>query len=118
MTEQYPFTGLPSIDKDVMQPLKELLGDNFYELMDEFFDNFPRTFATLKTASSNVDANEIMQVAHTLKSSSGSFGFTCLFKYLEHLELQARKEHIINFANQVELIETEFNKITKLVKRN
>lgn len=118
MTEQDPFIGLPSIDKDVMQPLKDLLGDNFNELVNDFLDGFPSKFSDLKTASNSTDINGIMQISHTLKSSSGSFGFTCLFKRLEQLELQARNNHVINHLNQVKLIEKEFKNVLKLMERN
>lgn len=111
MSEQYPYTNLPSLDEDVVRPLKELLGDSFPELIDDFLTSFPHKLKDLKAASrcDNVDA--ILQISHTLKSSSGSFGFVRLFKRLEHLELQARKDTIENQSDQVELIDQEFKYI-------
>ena len=108
MSEQYPFTGLPSLDDEVVRPLKELLGDNFTELINDFISSFPPKLDELKTASNTDDVNSMMQISHTLKSSSGSFGFIRLFKRLEHLELQARKNDLVNHADQVKLIDEEF----------
>ena len=115
MNEQYPFTGLPSFDDDVVRPLKELLGDNFTELVDDFISNFPPKLDELKTASNTDDVKSIMQIAHTLKSSSGSFGFIRLFKRLEHLEQQARKNNLVNHADQVKLIDEEFQCVLEII---
>lgn len=108
MSEQYPFTGLPSLDEEVVRPLKELLGDSFNELINDFIDSFPAKLEQLKTASSTDNVDQMLQISHTLKSSSGSFGFTRLFKRLEHLEFQARNKNLVDHASQVDLIDEEF----------
>ncbi|MCK4744102.1 MAG: Hpt domain-containing protein [Sulfuriflexus sp.] len=118
MSEEYPFTGLPSIDGEVVRPLKELLGDSFAELVNDFISSFPPKLNELKTASNTNDISSMMQISHTLKSSSGSFGFTRLFKRLEHLELQARKNNIVDHPNQVKLINEEFQSVIKEMNKN
>lgn len=118
MSEQYPFTGLPSLDDEVVRPLKELLGDNFTELVDHFISSFPPQLDKLKTASNTDDVDSMMQISHTLKSSSGSFGFIRLFKRLEHLEQQARKKNLVNHADQVKLIDEEFQCLLEKMNTN
>ena len=118
MSEQYPFTGLPSLDDEVVRPLKELLGDNFAELVEHFISSFPPQLDELKTASNTGDVNSMMQISHNLKSSSGSFGFIRLFKRLEHLELQARKNDLIDHADQVKLIDEAFQCVLEKMNTN
>ena len=116
MSEQYPFNGLPSLDDEVVRPLKELLGEHFSELANDFISSFPPQLEKLKAASNTDDADSMMQISHNLKSSSGSFGFIRLFKRLEYLELQARKNNLVNHADQVKLIDEEFQRV--LTKMN
>ncbi len=108
MSSEYPFTDLPTIDDSVADPLKELLGDSYLELVSDFTADFPVKFSALKTSADNNDADSIFKLSHTLKSSSGSFGFIRLYKRLEHLELQSRKNEISNLTQQIVLIEQEF----------
>jgi len=109
MSEQYPFSDLPHLDEDVIRPLQELLGDNFSELVDDYLESFPIKLQELKHAAMNNDIEALMQISHTLKSSSGSFGFIRLFKSLERLELQARSNDVKEPTQQVDFIEQEFN---------
>lgn len=111
MTEKYPFIGLPSIDEEVSRPLKDLLGDNYTDLINDYFSSFPDKLQDLKVAAQSDDVNSILQISHTLKSSTGSFGFIRLFKQLEYIEHQAREENLVDHINQVELIEKEFQSI-------
>jgi len=108
MTSKYPFTELPTIDDTIAKPLKKLLGDDFFDLVNDFFTDFPSKFSDLKAARTSNDVDSIFRISHTLKSSSGSFGFTRLYKCLEHLEVQARNNNIIDPDNQIKLLEQEF----------
>lgn len=111
MNSQYPFTDLPTIDETVSTPLRNLLGDNYFELVGDFTTDFPTKFKELKKAADNNDIDTIFKVSHTVKSSSGSFGFTRLYKRLEHLELQARNDEISYLSEQIEFIDQEFNSV-------
>ena len=118
MNEQYPFTSLPSLDDEVVRPLKELLGEHFAELINDFISSFPPQLDELKTASNTDDVKTMMQISHTLKSSSGSFGFIRLFKRLEYLELQARKNSLVDHADQVKLIDEAFQCVLEKINKN
>jgi len=118
MSEQYPFAGLPSLDDEVVRPLKELLGEHFAELVNDFISSFPPQLDELKSASRTNDVNSMLQISHTLKSSSGSFGFIRLFKRLEYLEHQARKNNLVNHADQVKLIDDEFQCVLEKMNIN
>jgi len=111
MCNKYPFSDLPTIEDAVATPLKDLLGEHYYELVNDFTSNFPVKFNELKSANNSNDVESIFTISHTLKSSSGSFGFTKLFKRLEHLEHQARNNQIVNIDEQIELLDQEFNTI-------
>jgi len=118
MSSEYPFTDVPTIDETVANPLKELLGDSFYELVNDFLTDFPVKFKSLLSAQDGNDVDTIFKIAHTLKSSSGSFGFIRLYKQLEHLELQARKDNLIKPDEQLTFIEQEFNKVVSETDRH
>jgi len=111
MAEQYPFSNLPSVDEEAVKPLKDMLGDSYPALINDYLSSSPTKIQELKKAINDNDTNEVLHIAHTLKSSSGNFGFIRLFKRLEYLELQARKNHIDNPIAQYDLIDQEFNHI-------
>ena len=115
MSSEYPFTDLPTIDDSVANPLKELLGDSYLELVNDFTSDFPIKFKALQIAANENDVDSIFKLSHTLKSSSGSFGFTRLYKRLEYLELQARTDEISDLTQQIDLIEQEFTIVLSML---
>jgi len=111
MSNDFLFTDTPTIDNDVADPLKKLLGDSYLELVGDFTSDFPVKFKNLQLAANQDDVDSLFKISHTLKSSSGSFGFTRLYKRLEFLELQARKNQLTNPIEQVKLIKKAFDEV-------
>jgi len=111
MSNDFLFSDVPTIDNGVADPLKKLLGDSYLALVSDFTSEFPVKFKNLQLAATQDDIDSLCKISHTLKSSSGSFGFTRLYKRLEFLELQARKKELTNPIEQVKLIEKAFDEV-------
>ena len=79
------------LDEEVIAELREVLEDEFAELLQHFLNELPLQFARLQTAIDQSDAGELYRVAHQLKSSCGSMGALRLAELVRRLERAGRE---------------------------
>ena len=63
---------LPLLDAEVITELRDIMEDEFAELLNAFLDDLPVQFERMRTAVAQNGADDLYQVAHRLKSSCGS----------------------------------------------
>jgi PAS domain S-box-containing protein len=89
-----PESELPVIDTGALKRLKVTLGKKTDELMPALIANFcldaPRLILEAQQALAQGKADEVRRAAHTLKSTSATFGATALSDLARQLEYQAR----------------------------
>jgi signal transduction histidine kinase/DNA-binding response OmpR family regulator/HPt (histidine-containing phosphotransfer) domain-containing protein/PAS domain-containing protein len=89
-----PESELPVIDTGALKRLKTTLGKQTDELMPALIANFcldaPRLILEAQQALAQGKADEVRRAAHTLKSTSATFGATALSDLARQLEYQAR----------------------------
>ena len=82
------------IDLPTFEALKESMGADFInELVQAYFDETPQLLLKLQQALSKQDCESFRQAAHSIKSTSNSFGaleFGALAKELEMMGREAR----------------------------
>jgi histidine phosphotransfer protein HptB len=82
------------IDLPTFEALKETMGADFInELVQAYFDETPQLLAKLQQALANQDCDAFRQAAHSIKSTSNSFGaleFGILAKELEMMGREGR----------------------------
>ncbi len=99
------------IDTKIFDNLRELMGNDFIELLNIFMSSVPNQLASLKEASNNSDPDGIFRTAHSLKSSSGNLGALVLCELCRDLESWARTGKTEGSLASIEKIEAEFLRV-------
>jgi CheY-like chemotaxis protein len=81
------------------------------KLVDNFLSNTPTLLADLKSAATRDDMPALQRAAHTLKSSSASYGAVRLAELCRILESAARTGEVQAGIQQVEEIEAEYGNV-------
>ncbi|HLO48718.1 MAG TPA: response regulator [Kamptonema sp.] len=83
------------IDRKVWQSLQEMLGSDadsvLVEMIDCYLEDAPKLFQNLCAAALEKNATNLYTAAHTLKSSSATFGAAQLSKLCQQIEAIARR---------------------------
>lgn len=85
MTDPDP-SRLVVLDADTIAELREIMEDEFQDLLRTFLADMPELFAGIEAATAAGDAEALRQNAHTLKSSSASLGALQLSELARRLE--------------------------------
>ncbi len=106
-----------SIDLDVINELKEIMGDDFDELISIFISDGQTQIENLKLSIQSSNVEDTRRFAHTLKGSSANLGLNALSESCMTLERNAAEglpedasellENIINRYNTAKEILTE-----------
>ncbi len=92
------------IDLSMLEGLRELLAENFDQLLTTYIQDSKARYDVLK----NTDVSEldtIMHNAHGLKGSSRNLGINGLAALCETLENQARDSGVFEYEQQLAAIE-------------
>ncbi len=102
-------TGL--IDMDSV--LERLGGDEsfFQELLDIYVEDFVEKFTQLEQAVAQSDFNNIKEIGHSLKGSSGNLSLTSLHETAYSIELSGRECNIERAKLMFARLHEEFKKL-------
>jgi len=98
------------IDRDVLDELRAVLGDEADRLVDVFLDDTPSLLAKLEAAALAPDFTALREAAHSLKSSSANLGALALSNAAKRVELGARMQTLDRPAVAVAMVVEEFNR--------
>jgi HPt (histidine-containing phosphotransfer) domain-containing protein len=101
------------IDPAVWADLLESLGgdaDFVAELLETYFDDSSRLLAAMQEALSTGNAEDLRRAAHSLKSSSASFGALRLSNKCKELEDMGKAGALEGAAEQIDHIAAEYEK--------
>lgn len=93
---------LPLVDDGVITELRDIMEDEFAELLNAFLDDLPVQFERMRTAVAQNGADDLYQVAHRLKSSCGSMGAARLMEWIRRLEQAGRQKNLANAAEMLQ----------------
>ena len=123
-TEHQPQNSKPQtliLDPAALQRIKTMLGTQIAtvlpQLIDEYFKDAERLQGEAQRALQNGNAEELHQVAHTLKSTSQHFGATALVECCRRLEDQAQTENRENLQELLTHIEKKYTQIQKALQQ-
>jgi HPt (histidine-containing phosphotransfer) domain-containing protein len=101
------------IDPAVWADLLESLGgdaDFVADLLETYFDESSRLLVAMQEALSTGNAEDLRRAAHSLKSSSASFGAIRLSNECKELENMGKAGAIESAAEQIDHIAAEYAK--------
>jgi len=104
-----------SICMDTVNSMKEILGDELEEIFIEFNEEIPRYFDQLTTYSEQKKAQELMELSHNVKSSSGNLGFLKLSEICRKIEEILRLDLSANVENEVSNCKTELKYLAEQI---
>lgn len=99
---------IPQVDTEKVNELKEILGEDFREIIGEFTRIVPDALEKIAVSLQSGDSNQVFIEAHTLKSSSGNLGLSRFSQLCAILEGQARANNMQAPEAQLLLLYEEF----------
>ena len=103
-------TAADTIDDEVLEELRAVLGGELDRLIRMFLDDAPRHIAALEEAALAPDLEALREHAHSLKSSSANLGAMQLSAAAKRVELGARTGTLDRPAVEVARIAWEFKR--------
>ncbi|RMG34970.1 MAG: response regulator [Gammaproteobacteria bacterium] len=82
------------LDGDVLQELREVMGEDFANLLHTYLETSPALVQALSEAVASRDTQAMIIPAHSLKSSSGNMGAARLSVVARELEVAAREGRV------------------------
>jgi len=93
------------IDLPTFEALKESMGADFIdELVQAYFEEAPQLLASLQQGLAGQDFELFRQAAHSIKSTSNSFGALELGEQAKELEMMGREHNLENAPDKVETL--------------
>jgi HPt (histidine-containing phosphotransfer) domain-containing protein len=97
------------IDPITFEALKEAMGADFIgELVHAYFDETPQLLSKLKQALARQDCEAFRQAAHSIKSTSNSFGALLFGAQAKELELMGREARLEGAAGKVDVLVADY----------
>jgi histidine phosphotransfer protein HptB len=97
---------IPSvIDLPTYEALKEAMGADFIiELVQTYFEEIPQLLLKLQQALARQDCEGFRQAAHSIKSTSNSFGALGFGMDAKELEMMGRSGNLDGAAGKVDIL--------------
>ncbi len=108
---------MSAIDQATFEKLKDGVGADFIgELVATYCDETPRLIAQLQQALAACDAEAFRQAAHSIKSTSKTFGAFALSELAKELEMMGRDGQLADAQANVEQLLDEYNQVQQTLK--
>lgn len=101
----------PRIDQEAISELKEMLEDEFADLIDTYINDTKTKLVLLAEEVSNEDAGAVRKLAHSLKGASINIGIMALGALCHDLEELAKAEQVSGFQTGLDAINAEFEQL-------
>jgi HPt (histidine-containing phosphotransfer) domain-containing protein len=96
------------LDYDMLEELKEIMEDDFLELLRAFLSDSEMRIKGLKSAYAANDHDDARIIAHSFKGSSGNIGARGLSQLCKELEELAKGERTSDAGSLIDGLEAEF----------
>lgn len=93
------------IDLPTFEALKDAMGDDFMdELLQAYYEETPQLLKALQQALSKADCEGFQRAAHSIKSTSNSFGALQFGEMARELEMMGKAAHLEGAQAKVEVL--------------
>ena len=106
-----------NIDLPTFDALKDAMGaDYIIELVQAYFEETPQLLTSLREALDKQDCESFRRAAHSIKSTSNSFGALNLGANARELEMMGREGKLEGAAAKVEALFLEYAQVQKTLQ--
>jgi histidine phosphotransfer protein HptB len=100
------------IDLPTFEALKDAMGADFIdELIQAYFEETPQLLEKLQQALARQDCEALRQAAHSIKSTSNSFGALQFGSQAKELEMMGREARLDGAALKVERLVADYSHV-------
>jgi hypothetical protein len=103
------------LDADMLNGLKDIMGDDFTQLVDAFRLDSKSRIDCIERGLASKTAELVRASAHSFKGSSANMGASMLSQYCHQLELSASANDLDAAAKQLQIIKAELAQINTLL---
>lgn len=107
-----------TINLEILNELKDIMEDDFDELISLFISDGQAQIDELKNAIASSKTIDVRQIAHTLKGSSANIGMFDLSESCQTLEYKAADALFEGADELLEKIINDFNETKKTLENN
>ena len=108
---------MPTIDLPTFEKLKNDAGADFVgELVETYCRETPQLIAKLRYALDVNDTDAFRQMAHSIKSTSNTFGALSLSAISKDLEMQGRAGDLTGAQEKVDRLAAEYDQVQQTLK--
>ena len=105
------------IDLPTFEALKEAMGADFIgELVQAYFEETPQLLSKLQQALARQDFEAFRQAAHSIKSTSNSFGALNFGAEAKELELMGREARLDGASVKVDALVADYGLVQKTLE--
>lgn len=105
------------IDQQTYNALKESMGDDFMdELLQTYFEETPQLLNSLQNALVAQDFTSFARSAHSIKSTSNSFGALDFGLQARELEIMGKAQNLEGAAAKVENLTVEYGYVRQALE--
>ena len=101
----------PVLNREIVDDLREIMGDEFISLVKVFLEDAPRALGKLELAAGRGDLDALVGPAHSLKSTSANLGALALSDIARTIEHGARQKNLPDPAGLVTQLAREFHRV-------
>jgi TMAO reductase system sensor TorS len=117
-SEQRDLSRIPLVDASVLRNIAALANPTLLDSMiDLYLRHSPDLIGAIETAAANMQADELSQAVHTLKSSTANLGGTRLAMVSKECEVLAREGGVAQAAQIVPRIRKEYQEFCAALMR-
>ena len=105
----------PTLDEEVIGDLRDLMEDEFGDLIQNFIDDTDIRISQISEAIDKTNTDDMKKAAHALKSSSGNIGAMKLSRFAEEIERLGFEESIGNALDLIDQARKEYSEVKKIL---
>jgi HPt (histidine-containing phosphotransfer) domain-containing protein len=110
----------PGIDLELYNEMREIMGDEFAELLQTFIDDTPVLLASIHESinAKPVDLVATASAAHQIKSTSASLGFLQLAQLADNLEQSGERKTNGNLTELCRQTNESFSRLRPFLQQH
>jgi HPt (histidine-containing phosphotransfer) domain-containing protein len=106
-----PASSAPVLNREIVDDLREIMGEEFIALVRVFLEDAPRALQKLEAAAARSDIDALVGPAHSLKSTSANLGALALSDLARTIEHGARQRNLADPGETVGALGREFHRV-------